>query len=675
MAQQFKALFSPLDLGFTKLKNRIIMGSMHTGLEDSLRDMQQLTAYFATRAEGGAALLITGGVSPNLVGRLAPFSLSFTSKATAERHLELTAAVHQHDCKICLQLLHAGRYAFHPFSRAPSRLKSPITPFTPFALSTKGVYRTIRQFTDAALLARQAGYDGVEVMGSEGYLINQFIAASTNRRTDEWGGSFTNRIRLAIEIVREIRAAAGPDFIIIFRISLLDLMKQGSTFGETVQLAQTLEQAGATLLNSGIGWHEARIPTIATLVPRGAFAFATHKLKPYVNLPLIASNRINTPQLAEELLQAGSADLISMARPLLADPQLPNKAREGQAERINTCIACNQACLDQIFKGHKATCLVNPYAGRETLMIPRAAAVPKKVVVVGAGPAGLACAVTAALRGHTVTLYEKSSAIGGLFNIARQIPGKQEFGETIRYFQNELVTQNVRLKLEAPFTDELAATLDYDELVVATGTLPHRPAIPGIDHPKVMSYIDFFNGKNAHIAADARIAIIGAGGIGIDTAEYLLGHDTADIEGFLSFWGIDKSMQAPGGLIAPLPPASDAAQRRLIYLCQRTPGKIGKDLGKTTVWIKRALLKKYGIVILCGINYQKIDDQGLTVQRDKASEVLAVDHIIVCAGQNSYLPCRIPDGRSVHVIGGAKVALGLDAQKAIEEGTRLALTL
>jgi len=681
MATPYPHLLAPLDLGFTTLRNRVLMGSMHTGLEDDPKHFHRLTAYFAERARGGVGLIVTGGFAPNIEGWAAPFSGRLTTSAAARKHRPITEAVHAEGGKVALQILHTGRYGYHPLAVAPSRLKSPISPFTPRALSGRGVERQIRAFVRCAKLAREAGYDGVEVMGSEGYFINQFLAAHTNRRTDEWGGSYENRMRLPVEIVSRTREAVGHDFIIVYRLSMLDLVPGGSTWDEVVQLAKAIERAGATIINTGIGWHEARIPTIATSVPRAAFAWVTKKLKGEVSIPLCTTNRINAPEVAEQVLADGSADMVSMARPLLADAEFVNKAAAGRADEINTCIACNQACLDHVFQRKVASCLVNPRAAFETEIVIRPAATPKRVAVVGAGPAGLACATTLAERGHTVDLFEASREIGGQFNMAKRIPGKEEFHETLRYFVRRIETTGVRLALNRAVTAGELAAGGYDEIVLATGVTPRDPRIEGEDEfratGKIVSYVDLLlHGK----PAGQRVAVIGAGGIGFDVSEFLVsgGHSTTlDTEAWLREWGVADPAVARGGLGKPeITPAA-----RQVYLLQRKAAPLGKGLGKTTGWIHRAQLKMKRVEMIGGVNYERIDARGLHIsfgERHEKPTVLEVDTIVLCAGQEPQRALAAPlqsKGAKVHLIGGADVAAELDAKRAIEQGTRLAASL
>jgi 2,4-dienoyl-CoA reductase (NADPH2) len=662
-------LFAPLDLGFTTLRNRVLMGSMHTGLEDRARDFPQLAAYFAERAAGGVGLIVTGGFAPNIEGWLKPFAGRMSWPWHVRRHRLVTSAVHAHDAKICLQLLHAGRYAYQPLSVAPSRLKAPINPFTPRALSARGIERQLAAYATAAKLARDAGYDGVELMGSEGYLINEFTAPRTNRRDDAWGGDAARRMRFAVEIVRRVREACGPDFILVYRLSLLDLVDGGSDWDEIVQQARAVEAAGATILNSGIGWHEARVPTIATSVPRAAFAGVTAKLRPHVALPLVATNRINMPDVAERILAGGGADLVSMARPLLADPEWANKARAGRAQAINTCIACNQACLDQVFENRKASCLVNPRACAETVLNYLPTQQPRRIAVVGAGPAGLACATVAAQRGHQVTLFDAAAEIGGQFNLAKRIPGKEEFHETLRYFRHRIGETGVQLRLSTMADAAMLAA--FDDVVLATGVIPRAVDFPGADHAKVVGYLDVLDGR---VQCGPRVAIIGAGGIGFDVAEFLAqagSSPSLDVGRWMAEWGVDPGFDARGGL-APARPEPPARQ---LWLMQRSPGKPGARLGKTTGWIHRAALKAKGVRMLGGVEYLGVDDVGLHIRIDGGEQLLAVDHVVVCAGQEprrELLPGLQAGGCRVHVIGGADRAVELDARRAIDQGSRLA---
>jgi len=668
-------LLAPLDLGFTTLPNRVLMGSMHTGLEDRAEDYPRLAEYLAERARGGVGLIVTGGIAPNVAGWTKPFAGKLTNSREVARHRLVTRAVQAEGGKLCLQILHTGRYAYHPLAVAPSRLKAPISPFTPRGLTRFGIGRQIAAFVRCARLAREAGYDGVEVMGSEGYFINQFIAPRTNRRQDEWGGSFENRIRLPLEILARTREAVGPDFIIIYRLSMLDLVEGGSSWEEVVELARKVEAAGATIINTGIGWHEARVPTIATTVPRAAFTWVTRRLKGEVKVPLVTSNRINDPAVAESVLASGDADMVSMARPLLADPDFVRKAAENRADEINTCIACNQACLDHVFEQKVASCLVNPRAGHETLLRYLPAARRKRIAVVGAGPAGLACATIAASRGHAVTLYEASQSVGGQFNLARRIPGKEEFAETLRYFRRQVDLHGVDLRLDHAVSAEELAAAGYDEIVIATGVLPRVPAIDGVDHPNVLSYVDVLLGRRE--VGDS-VALVGAGGIGFDVAEFLsrprhvdeAASATAD---FMHEWGVDMSLQRRGGLTAE--GGAMAPSQRLIYLLQRKPTPPGRELGKTTGWIHRTELKRRGVRMISGVNYERIDDSGLHITTKAGPQLLEVGHVVICAGQEP-LRALADDlqrrGCASHVIGGAKLAAELDAKRAIDEGARLA---
>jgi 2,4-dienoyl-CoA reductase (NADPH2) len=676
MAGAYPNLLRPLDLGFLTLKNRVLMGSMHTGLEDRARDYQRLAAYFAERARGGVGLMVTGGIAPNVAGWVSPFAGKLTWRAEVPRHRLVTDAVHREGGRICMQILHAGRYGYHPLIVAPSRVRSPISRFTPRELSSAGVRRQVRAFVRCARLAQEAGYDGVEVMGSEGYLINQFLVRRSNRRQDEWGGSFENRCRFALQIVSRVREAVGRDFIVIFRLSMLDLVADGGSLEEALWLAAELEKAGVTMLNTGIGWHEARVPTIATMVPRAGFAWVTERLRPAVKVPVIATNRINDPRVAEEIIARGQADMVSMARPFLADPEFVRKAAEGREDEINTCIACNQACLDHVFENRRATCLVNPRACYETELVYTPAATRKRVAVVGAGPAGLACATVAAWRSHEVTLFDASGQIGGQFNLARRIPGKEEFRETLRYFGRQIELLRVRTVLARRVDARQLAADGFDEIVLATGVVPRRPSIPGIDHPRVMTYIQAILGERP---VGRSVAIIGAGGIGFDVAE-LLSHDgvspSLDIAEFMQEWGIDMNMRERGGLVTGGPRVPHAP--REIYLLQRRTSKPGEGLGRTTGWIHRMALRRRGIHMLSGVTYDRIDDEGLHITAGGKAQRLPVETVVICAGQEPLRDLLVPlqeAGMHPHLIGGADVAVELDAKRAIAQGSRLGAQL
>ncbi|MFH8401480.1 FAD-dependent oxidoreductase [Streptomyces anulatus] len=665
-------LLSPLDLGFTTLPNRVLMGSMHIGLEEAERGFERMAAFYAERARGGVGLMVTGGIAPSERACSFPGGAKMTTEAEAEQHREITSAVHAAGGRIAMQILHFGRYAHHPDLVAPSALKAPISGFTPNALTDDQVEETIEEFVRAAGLARLAGYDGVEIMGSEGYLINEFIVSATNHRTDRWGGSYENRMRLPVEIVRRVRERVGDDFILIYRLSMLDLVPGGSTLEEVVTLAKEIEAAGATIINTGIGWHEARIPTIATSVPRGAFSWVTEKVRGAVSVPLVTSNRINTPEVAEEILASGRADMVSMARPFLADPEFVAKAAAGRADAINTCIGCNQACLDHIFSLKITSCLVNPRACHETELVLSPTRTRKRVAVVGAGPAGLACSVTAAERGHAVTLFDTADEIGGQLNVARRVPGKEEFDETLRYFRTRLAELDVEVRLS---TRAGTGTLDgYDEIVLATGVEPRTPAIPGTDRPNVVSYLDVL--RDGAPVGD-RVAIVGAGGIGFDVAEFLTdggGAASLDADTFFRQWGVDTSYAERGGLRAPERPKSP----RTVHLVQRRTTKVGAGLGKTTGWIHRTELRHRGVEMIAGASYDLIDDEGLHLTVDGERRVLPVDTVVLCAGQEPrrelYEELRA-GAVPVHLIGGADVAAELDAKRAIRQGTELAAAL
>ncbi|GLX50714.1 NADPH-dependent 2,4-dienoyl-CoA reductase [Streptomyces hygroscopicus subsp. hygroscopicus] len=669
---RYPHLLTPLDLGFTTLPNRVLMGSMHVGLEEAERGFERMAAFYAARARGGVGLIVTGGIAPNEEGRPYEGGAMLTTEAEAERHRVVTDAVHREGGRIAMQILHFGRYAYHEDLVAPSPLQAPISPFVPRELSDADVERTIGDYVRAARLARHAGYDGVEIMGSEGYLVNEFIAARTNHRTDRWGGSYENRMRFPVEIVRRVREAVGEDFIIVYRLSMLDLVPGGSSHAEVVTLAKAVEAAGATIINTGIGWHEARIPTIATSVPRGAYTWVTRKLMGEVAVPLVTTNRINTPELAEELLAGGYADMVSMARPMLADPDFVAKAAAGTPEAINTCIGCNQACLDHTFSGKLTSCLVNPRACHETELVLAPTRTRKRVAVVGAGPAGLACAVSAAERGHAVTLFDAASEIGGQLNVARKVPGKQEFDETLRYFRHQLDAHGVTVRLDTRVSAEDVA--DFDEVVVATGVTPRTPDIPGVDHPCVLGYLDVLRDG---VPVGDRVAVLGAGGIGFDVAEFLTdGGDKAseDPETYFRNWGVDMEYTEPGGLTEPRRPATP----RQVHLLQRKTTKVGAGLGKTTGWIHRTELKHRGVTMVPGVRYDRIDDAGLHITVGEESTVLEVDTVVLCTGQEPRRDLYeelVAAGRGVHLIGGADVAAELDAKRAIKQGTEVAAAL
>ncbi len=669
---RYPHLFEPLDLGFTTLPNRVLMGSMHVGLEEAERGFERMAAFYAERARGGVGLIVTGGIAPNEAGRPYEGGAKLTTEDEAAQHRMITDAVHREGGRIALQILHFGRYAYHRHLVAPSALQAPISPHVPHALTDAEVEQTIDDYARTAVLARRAGYDGVEIMGSEGYLINEFTARQTNHREDRWGGSYENRMRFPVEIVRRVREAVGEDFIVVYRLSMLDLVPGGSTWDEVVTLARAVEEAGATLINTGIGWHEARVPTIATSVPRGAYAWVTRKLMGAVAVPLVTTNRINTPEVAERLLAEGHADMVSLARPMLADPDFVAKAREGRPDTINTCIGCNQACLDHTFSGKITSCLVNPRACHETELVLAPTRLRKRIAVVGAGPAGLACAVSAAERGHDVTLFDAASEIGGQLNVARKVPGKQEFDETLRYFRTQLELRGVDVRLDTYVTSD--ALTGYDEVVVATGVTPRTPDIPGIDHKSVLGYLDVLR-DGAPVGE--RVAILGAGGIGFDVAEYLTDGDeraSEDPAAYFRQWGVDMEYRAPGGLAAPERPAPP----RSVHLLQRKTSKVGAGLGKTTGWIHRTELKHRGVTMVPGVRYDLIDDEGLHVTVDGVRQVLPVDTVVLCTGQE---PRRglydelVAAGRTAHLIGGADVAAELDAKRAVAQGTELAAAL
>jgi 2,4-dienoyl-CoA reductase (NADPH2) len=675
-------LLAPLTVAGHTLRNRLVMGSMHTGLEDRARDYPKLAAYFAERARGGAALLVTGGIAPNRAGWIAPFAGKLSTRREVGRHRLVTDAVHAEGAEICLQILHTGRYGYHPLIVSASAERAPINRFRPRALTRAGIESQIDTFVRCAELAREAGYDGVEIMGSEGYFINQFLAPRTNRRTDEWGGSRENRARLALEIVGRTRLAVGPDFILMFRLSCLDLVEQGSAFDDTAWLARSLADAGVDVLNTGIGWHEARVPTIAGMVPRAAFSWVTRRLREASPVPVVATNRINDPAVAERVLAGGDADLISMARPLLADPYWLAKAASGREREINTCIACNQACLDHVFRKQRASCLVNPRAGYETELVLRPVAHRRRIAVVGGGPAGLACAAACAERGHHVTLFEREPELGGQFRYARAVPGKEEFHETLRYFRARLETLGVEIRLGVVASASALAEQGFAEVVLASGVRARTPAIEGIDHPKVISYPELLGGQRI---AGRRVAIIGAGGIGFDVATFLTAPtqapataespaDAVPLEPYLDEWGIDRSLAGAGGLAEPRPQRPP----RAVWLLQRSEGRLGRTLGATTGWIHRRVLQQRGVVMRGGVRYRRIDDAGLHIEVDGRQELLEVDHIVACAGQESVrdLAAGLAALGIRHtLIGGARLAAELDAERAIREGTELAAAL
>jgi 2,4-dienoyl-CoA reductase (NADPH2) len=683
MQSIYPHLLKPLDLGFTTLPNRVLMGSMHTGLEDGRKHFPAMAAYFAERARGGVGLMVTGGVAPNIEGWAKPLAGTLATSSAARRHKLVTDAVHAEGGRIALQILHTGRYGYHPFCVAPSRIRSPISPFAPRELSARGIERQIRAFVRCARLAREAGYDGVEVMGSEGYFINQFLVTHTNHRADEWGGSYENRMRLPVEIVSRVRETVGRDFIIIYRLSMLDLIPDGSSWPEVVTLAKAITEAGATIINTGIGWHEARVPTIATSVPRGAFAWVTKKMRAElraagITIPLVTSNRINTPEVAEQILADGSADMVSLARPLLADPDFVAKARAGRAQDINTCIACNQACLDHAFKNQLATCLVNPRAGHETALLIRPTPRRRRFAVVGAGPAGLAASTTLAERGHEVRLFEAAAQIGGQFNMAKRIPGKEEFSETLRYFARRIESTGVELHLGSRVTAESLVAQKFDGVILATGVTPRDPKIPGQDGANVLTYVDvLMHGR----PVGERVAVIGAGGIGFDVAEFLVippGHSpTLNLKEWLAEWGVADPSDVRGGVVRPQP----TPPARKVTLLQRKAGKLGKGLGKTTGWIHRAALQMKRVEMIGGVNYERITPEGLFVtygEQRKDGQLIECDTVVLCAGQEPLRELQAPlqaAGVEVHLIGGADQAAELDAKRAIDQGTRLAARL
>lgn len=672
MTQTYPALFTPLDVGPFTLKNRFLMGSMHTGLEEAKQGFERMAAFYAERARGGVALIVTGGISPNDEGLTFPGAAKLTSEREAESHRLITRAVHAEGGRICLQILHTGRYAYVPNNVSASPLQAPINPFKPRELTPDDIEKTIADFARCARLAQQAGYDGVEVMGSEGYLINQFTVPRTNHRDDEWGGDIQHRITLAERIVQAVRAECGEDFLVIYRLSMIDLVEDGNTWDEIVLQARRLQAAGVNLLNTGIGWHEARVPTIVTSVPRAAFASVTERIRKEVSIPVVACNRINTPDVAETIVASGQADMVSMARPFLADADFVNKAEQGDADAINTCIACNQACLDHIFEMKPASCLVNPRACRETELNYLPVTEARKIAVVGAGPGGLAAATVAAQRGHRVTLFDEHDDIGGQFNLAKRIPGKEEFYETLRYYRVQLERNNVDLKLGKRVAED--DLVDFDEVVIATGIVPRTPGIDGIDHPMVVSYTDLVSGA---VAPGQRVAVVGAGGIGFDVSEVLIHggrSPSLDIEAFTREWGVDLTVSGRGGLVKAQPEPSP----REVWLLQRKSSKMGKNLGKTTGWIHRATLQAKGVRFVTGVEYQRIDDEGLHIQVDGEYQCLPVDQVVICAGQESRLElfeALAQRGIEAHRVGGAMQAGELDAKRAIRQGSELAAAL
>lgn len=664
-------LLAPLDLGFTTLANRTLMGSMHTGLEEEKNGFDKLAAFYEARAKGGVGMIVTGGISPNMRGRLTPFGCELSKSWHVKKHKKITTAVHKYQSKICIQLLHAGRYAYHPFSVSASKVKSAINPFTPAAMSVRQIKNTIKDFASSTRLAQKSGYDGVEIMGSEGYLINQFSCTRVNKRTDEWGGSIENRMRFSIETIKAVRERVGEKFIIIFRLSMLDLVDGGNTWEEVVTMAKAVEAAGATIINTGIGWHEARVPTISTSVPRAAFTWVTERMKKEVSIPLITTNRINTPEVAESVLEKGHADMVSMARPFLADAEFVNKSAANKSNEINTCIGCNQACLDHVFKQQRASCLVNPVACYETELTFEKVFFKKNIAVVGAGPAGLAFSVYASQRGHTVTLFDKADEIGGQFNFAKQVPGKEEFFETLRYFNEQIKIHNITVKLSKEISSKELINIGFDEVVLATGIIPRKLDIKGIDHPKVKSYLNVLRDKEP---IGQKVAIIGAGGIGFDVACFLAEEKSlsTDLDAWMKNWGVDKAYKEAGGLSQNL---ESHKTEREIYLLQRKETKVGAGLGKTTGWIHRATLQKNGVNMLPGVTYKEINDDGLLIEIDGQEKVLEVDHVIICAGQQSQRSLQqalVDSGVSVHLIGGANVAAELDAKRAIRQAAELA---